>query len=701
MDDLNKEKFLATARDRFRAAEEKSSDWRKQAAESLDFVTGNQWFDVNKRSRQRQTRPCLTINRLSQLVRLVANEINRSKPAMRVLPFDSDADVRTAEIFQGIIRHIEHNSDSSLAYGTATDYQVRCGLGYFGFKTRYARRDSFSQEVELRYFPDPLAVYRDPNSIEFDGSDSRFYFVAERMSREVYEEKYPKSEITSGGLPRAHDGWVSRDSVQVAEYWYVETAEKKLLKLKTGQEVLREDLEFSDEQLKEMVEDERMVEFRTVKRAVINGHEVLEEGEWPGSWIPIIPVFGEVTTVGGKQKISGLIEDAKEPQRMLNYFFSCAAELIALAPKSPWIAAEAQISQHREAWRNSNTNAEAVLTYDAIDVNGLLVGPPQRNTFEPPIQAIVMGLQMAEDGVRHAAGLHGPSLGALSAERSGTAIKALQQQGNISTYHFVLNFSRSVRFAVKQLVGDGSSPGLIQKIYHEAGRIIRILGEDDIEKMVAIGKTDGAVPAQVKERPEFGGMFDPAVGLYDVVADVGQAFSSQRQEAFAAISQIFQSSPEMLKLFGDVWLANADFPGAREMAKRAKQLLPPHIRGEKAEVAPELQEQMQQQQAQLQQMGQALEEKSRIIETKQIEADSKERIEAVKAEVATAKIHADTFTKLEQLQSKENLDAFKQQLDAISRSIEMLRQPDPVPGNPAAPQPPTQPPAAAEANPLG
>lgn len=690
-----REDFLKTARERFSRSSEESKDWREEAALCMKFLTGDQWPEDNKRQRQADGRPCLTVNRLSQLVRLVSNEISKSKPGMSVHPVDSKADVDTAKLFLGIIRHIERVQDSTVAYGTATDAQVRCGLGYFGFSTRYSKKDAFEQEIGLRYFPNSLAVFRDPASMEFDGSDSMFYFVIEKFSKEAYKERWPKSELNEEGgasfMTEGYDNWVKKDEIQVAEYWHVEKETRTLVELKSGVIAWKDELDYPAKEIEDMTEQKREVETRTVKRSMINGYEVLEEDDWPGAWIPIIPVFGEIIYVAGKAKIRGLIEDAKEPQRVLNYMFSGAMEMMALAPKSPWIAARKQIAHNRTDWLQSNTRSVAVLEYDPVvaDTDGgqVAVPPPTRNVYEPPIQSLVVGLRLAEDGIRHAVGLHAPSIGQLSSERSGKAIGKLQQQGSLATYHYVLNFARSIRYAAKQLIGDGENQGLIQIIYNEPGRIIRIIGEDSIEKMFALGKEKDVPDKNVTGMKDFAGFHDITAGLYDLATDVGQAFSTQRQEAFAAISQIFQSQPDLMKLYGDVWLRNADFPGAQEMADRALKTLPPHLRGEEMEVPPEIQEQMEQMKQQMEQMGQELDKRERIIQTKQVETaaeqqikqseiDSKERIEAVKAELKSTEILAKAMQADGDRESKEGIEELKGRISIIQSSIKELAKPE-------------------------
>ena len=692
MVEAGREAFLKTARERYDRSEQASSDWRKDAKECTHSLVGDQWDAENKAQRQRDGRPCLTVNRLSQLARLVSNEISRSKLGMAIHPVDSDADVDTAQVLLGIVRHIERITDSTSAYGTATDNQVRCGKGYFGLKTRYAKSDGFEQEICLRVFHNAEAIYDDPSSVELDGSDANFRFVVEKIPRDIYEELYPKSEANKknfGSRLRSGDNWVGKDEIQVAEYWYVERTKKKLVKLQTGRHSMgrrsQENLQFKRNQ--GMIEEgmEREVEIRTVKRAVINGHEVLEEDVWPGAWIPIFPVYGEVLWVDGKARYLGLIKNAIEPQNVLNYLFSAMVELMALAPKAPYIAARQQIQHNKEAWTDSNIRSHAVLEYEPQVVTSdgatVAVPAPKRNTFEPPIQALVAGIHMAEESIRHAVGLHAPSIGQLSSERSGKAIESLQAKGSLATYHFVLNFARALRFCVRQLVGDGENQGLIQKIYHEDGRIMRIIGEDTVEQQIGLGKDKKRIPEAVSSAKDFAGVFDIGVGLYDVEADSGQAFGTQRQEAFAAMSQIFQSDPSLMKLFGDVWLRNADFPGAKEMADRAFKILPPHLRGEgEPEIPPEVQQQMQQSQQQMQQMDQEMGELKQTIQTKQIEMaseeriksgdrQSKERIAAVLAELEAAKIMADALSKDDTRTTSQELQQLKASIDLIKTNV--------------------------------
>ena len=123
---------LATARSRLDLAMSALSDSREDEIDDLKFYAGSpdnhwQWpSDVlaTRGAVQGQTinaRPCLTINKLPQHVRQVTNDQRQNRPGAKVIPVDDNADVEIAEIFNGMIRHIEYRSDADVSYDTACE----------------------------------------------------------------------------------------------------------------------------------------------------------------------------------------------------------------------------------------------------------------------------------------------------------------------------------------------------------------------------------------------------------------------------------------------------------------------------------------------------------------------------------------------------------------------------------------------------
>src|SRR3546814_6126257 len=93
-----------------------------------------------------------------------------------------------------------------------------------------------------------------------------------------------------------------------------------------------------------------------VTHRIMTGAEILETNEWAGRYIPIIPVYGEEVNVEGVRHFRSLIRDAKDAQRMINYWRSMATELVALAPKEPYIGPEGPLpGEDAPEWASANT----------------------------------------------------------------------------------------------------------------------------------------------------------------------------------------------------------------------------------------------------------------------------------------------------------------------------------------------------------
>jgi hypothetical protein len=116
-----------------------------------------------------------------------------------------------------------------------------------------------------------------------------------------------------------------------------------------------------------------------------NGYDILEESIWPGEWIPIIRVIGNEFEIEGKLHISGLIRNAKDPQRMYNYWASQEAEMLALAPKAPFIGYAGQFEGYEQQWKTANTIPWPYLEVnpDVTDGEGRTLPLPQRS--QPPM----------------------------------------------------------------------------------------------------------------------------------------------------------------------------------------------------------------------------------------------------------------------------------------------------------------------------
>ena len=583
---------LATMRHRFTVAQASYSDTREDELDDLRFMAGSpdnawQWpADVlaTRGAVQGQTinaRPCLTINKLPQHVRLVTNEQRQNRPSGKVIPADDKADVAVAEVFQGIVRHIEYLSDADVAYDTACDNQVTYGEGYIRILTEYCREDSFDQDLKIGRVRNSFSVYMDPMIHDPCGSDAEWCFITEDIPKEEYERLYPDalpiSVMMSQGVgDQSLSMWMSQETVRIAEYFYIEH-QKKTLNLYPDNMTAFNNTPL-DKQLKAMFGKplkSRTSEHRQVKWLKTNGFEVLEERDWAGKWIPVIRVVGNEFEVDGQLYISGLVRNAKDAQRMYNYWVSQEAEMLALAPKAPFIGYGGQFEGYETNWKTANTNNWPYLEVnpDVTDGAGNPLPLPER--AQPPMAqtGLIQAKMGAGEDIKSTTGQYDSSIGATSNERTGRAILARQNQGDTSTYHYVDNLARAVRYTTRQLVD------LIPKIY-DTERVARIVGLDGEVGMVKINPNQPE-PVRVIKDPITGldieKIYNPSVGTYDVVVTTGPSYATKRQEAMEAMQMILQTNPQLWGVAGDLFIKNMDWPGAQEMAARFAKTLDPKV----------------------------------------------------------------------------------------------------------------------------
>jgi hypothetical protein len=635
--------LLATMRSRMNVAVAAYGDSRAAELDDLRFMAGSadnnyQWpSDVlsSRGSSQGMTinaRPCLTINKLPQHVRQVTNDQRQNRPTGKVIPSDDYADIEVAEIFNGMVRHIEYASDADVAYDTACDNQVTYGEGYIRLLTEYCDDNTFDQDIRIGRIRNSFSVYMDPMIQDPTGADAQWCFITQDVTKDEYERQFPDASVRSiqeqGVGDPSLSQWLSQDTVRIAEYFYVKHEPGTLNMYPDG--LTAKDGSREDKVARLLFGKPtrtRTVDRKTIKWIKTNGFEVLQEQDWPGKWIPVIRVVGNEFEIDGELHISGLIRNAKDAQRMYNYWTSQEAEMLALAPKAPFIGYGGQFEGYEGQWKTANVNNWPYLEVnaDATDALGNPLPLPQR--APPPLAqtGLIQAKMGASDDIKSTTGQYDSSLGATSNERSGKAILARERQGDTGTYHYIDNLARAIRHVTRQCID------LIPKIYDTA-RIARIIGLDG---EVSMARIDPMQPEPVRKIEDEEGnviekIYNPSVGKYDVVAVTGPAYATKRQEAAESMSQVLQGNPALWQVAGDLFVKNMDWPGAQEMSERLRKTIDPKILADD-DKSPELQaaeKQIEEMGGMLQQMQGALKNVEQSIEaqemrTKQFEAQVK------------------------------------------------------------------------------
>lgn len=556
------DQIVKEVQERIQEAWDHDRDNRNEAATDLAMLAGiGHWPEEAKTARK--DRPMLTINRLPQFVRQVTNSIRQSDLSIKAQPVDSGPDTLLAKIYNGLIKQIQYRSSAEHVYAASVEGQAACGIGWFRILTEYVE-DGFDQEIRIKRIHNPLSVYCDPAAIESDRSDAKWMIVTEMIPRESFKAQYPKAREVEVDAPDEDSPtlwWGTTDSVRIAEYWRKVPVKRRIAQLPSGEVIDITDMGEAQAGMLGITRTRESMGWK-VEQYMVSGSEVLSTSEWAGKYIPIVPVIGAEIPVKDRIYRYGVIRFAREPQQLYNYYRSAVAEAIALAPKAPYLATPKQIGAYKGLWDKANTSSRPYLLYDP-DPNAPGVAPKREMPPDMPV-ALFQEANVAAEDMKATTGIYDAGLGARSNETSGRAILARESQGDTANYHFADNFKRSLEHAGRILLD------LIPKIYDNE-RAIRIAGDTgaDEEQLVPINVVMMGVDGQPVVYN------DLSAAKFDIRVSVGPNFASKRQEAAEAMMEFVRVYPDAAPVFSDLMVKNMDWPGAEDIAKRLKALVPP------------------------------------------------------------------------------------------------------------------------------
>ena len=591
------------------------SNNRAEALEDILFCSGDQWPVELQNSRSLESRPCLTINKLDAYCRQITNQQRQQRPRIKVHGMNNESDAKVAEILQGICRHIEVNSNADDAYDHAFDFAVRMGWGYWRVETDYVNDKSFDQEIYIRRINNPFTVYFDPNSILPNGQDAEKCLITEVIRKETFRKMYPDADDGSGfhqrGTGDTDSEWIMKEDIRIAEYFWTERKPEDLILLSDGNHVFA-----SEMPKKALLEDAGIYEVsrrksfkKVIKWCKMSGMEILEEGTWAGKYIPVVRVTGQQLIVHNKKKYFGLARQAKDPQKMYNFWQTALTESVALAPKAKWLLAEGQDEGHENEWAQANIKAMPVLRYKQTDIEGRPAPAPQRLQPEPPPAGVMAAAQALSADLMAVIGIYDPAQ-LPSGNISGKALQGQQQAVDMTNYHYYDNLTQSIAYTGRIILD------LIPQIY-DTERVMRIIGDDGKPELVTLNQQGQDEQGIAKI------LNDVTVGEYDVVMETGPGYNSKRQESVDAMLGMLQADPTLMQTAGDLIFRNMDFPGAEIIADRMAAANPMAQIDDKSPIPPQVQMQLKASQAQVQQMQQQ-------IQQMQIAMQQRQDIEQVK-----------------------------------------------------------------------
>lgn len=620
MDGLDKTAKLgdihATALKRFSLASDAELPHHDRAAGDLRFATGDQWAELDRQEREAENKPTLTINLLPQSIRAVTGQIRATNPAIKVMAADGEARKEVAKIIEGLVRHIEYQSNATAIYEGAGESAAACSMGYWRIGTKYCDDVSFDQDITIDRIYNPFSVFLDPRAKDPTRKDAEWGFVIEEMAKDDFKAAYPDvslADFTSAHKDAIYTYWITdKDTVVVAEYFWTEYDEEVIAITPEGQ-VIKGPFPSGMELRKRTVRKPRVMWCKMTANEVIEGPT-----EFPSRYIPIVAVTGEEWHLGEETYRSGVVRFAIEPQQLYNLARSEQASVLQLQSKAPYIGAAEQFDGYTDYWAEAGKSNRPYLPYN--NVEGL--GAPQRQ--QPPVASsgLMAEMQIAAEDIKRTTGIYDAGLGARSNETSGVAIAQRKEESQNSTSIYADNMAKAVAHTGRILVD------MIPRVY-DTKRTVRILGEDGQEKMAVI---NGLLVRQDGEYP----LNDVTVGKYDVRISVGPSYSTRRQESVDGMMEFMRVFPAAAPMIGDLVARSQEWADAETIAERLAKAIPPELRDEQEGQAPQGPNPEQQMAMQAQQQAMQVQQQMAQLALQKEQAE----VEQAKAKAAEAQAKA-------------------------------------------------------------
>jgi hypothetical protein len=379
----------------------------------FNAANGGQWFDewdnfdsastvLTNNGGGEDTRPRFEVNLGSPVISKLVGEQRRTDIGPKISPMGSGADKQEALTRQGLIRHIEKMSDARDVYDNSYDEQLQGGYGGFEIVTRFVDDDVFDQEIRYQRIDDATQSLVFGPAKEYTKADAAWGALLFSMYKDVFKATYPDADPvdfdadTSNIRPDTAD-WFNDGTIRLAKYWRKKSKKKTIVQLSDGSVVEKSEAEELLPGLNELALSrgqqpitiiegkERVVDSFVLEKFILNGNQILESvTDYKGKYIPLIPVYGQQSVVGGVNLVHGKIRFSKDSARIFNYLVSSSVEKVALGPGAKILVTPEQIAEHETQWEQMNVSNDPTLQYNALDENGDLSPAPVPSYLQPP-----------------------------------------------------------------------------------------------------------------------------------------------------------------------------------------------------------------------------------------------------------------------------------------------------------------------------
>ena len=528
------------------AARNYNEDRRQEAQNELYFYWISHYSDE-----WREALPLRFQGQFDQLRkagRKIMADLNANQVRADFQPIDgTDSDM--GDFLDRLYRTDSRRNDSREAFHNAVNECVPCGFGAWRLVTQYETDQIGEQKQVIRRIPiyeANASVFFDPAAKRIDKSDARWVQVLTAYTKDDYDDlkkDFDSHEYESGFSPITSDQGVSYwcgddDQVHVVEH-YQRYKEKESIYF--YRDLFGQETAFSESQVKQYGDelkgagyiqiDKKTVRRWKVKKYVVSGEGVLDEQEIAGSELPIVPFYGERAFVDGVEHYEGITRLAQDPQRLRNFMMSYLADIVSTSPRQKPFFYPEQVAGHEYMYEeNGADNNYPYYLINPTTVNGVPLPPAPVGVMpETPLpQALVAAIQMMSEATADVAQSGAPNSIA-DVNLSGNAISQISAMLDEQSVTFQEHFKFAIRRDAEIYAG------MVPDVY-------------DVPRKVTLTSQDGAredayVMQSVVdlETGETKVLNDLRTARFEVFAEIGMAYESQKQQQRQELAQLLQS----------------------------------------------------------------------------------------------------------------------------------------------------------------
>ena len=380
--------------------------WKKTIDRIKDerkFLSGDQYSkeDIDILGTDRAANK---LNIVKNAIRTIANTYRESTYRWDVI--DTTTNKKSEILNQFGINFLE-DPDNDTAIIETLENAVAFGLGVFVVTTDY--NIDGNPEPVLYNVKELSNLFLDPDISKTNGADATAAAIVELKTRKWVEKNYG-IDISTVDTPTVDidDDYDRKEYMPLVTYWSKEDGG---------------------------VNCYRMI-----------GNDIVDTINLPITYIPVVPVFGEKSFEDDEWSWTGIVNQMKGVQKLINYAYSNILVRLATSPKNVWLGESESIEGNEKYYRDSNKTLNPLLIYNKWSADGKReLEAPQRMSNEIQLGDVGEMFSQSLQMVNAIIGI--PAVGLESeVEKSATEVLTAEKtfQNNVRAYIYNLKASLKV-----------------------------------------------------------------------------------------------------------------------------------------------------------------------------------------------------------------------------------------------------------------